>query len=50
LSLAPGETDTVATVTGIHGTPVSETAPAANQILAFTGTQYQPTTFSAGSY
>jgi hypothetical protein len=42
--------DNVATVTGIQTVPVAATAPTANQILAFNGTQYQPTTFTAGTY
>lgn len=50
LSLTAGESGAIATVVGIQGNPVSETSPTANQILAYTGTQYQPTTFSAGSY
>lgn len=50
LLLTVGESGSVATVTGIQGTPVSETSPATNQILAYNGTQYQPTSFSAGSY
>jgi len=40
----------VVTVQGIQGAPVSSTAPAANQILSYSGTQYQPTSFSAGTY
>jgi len=40
----------IATVVGIQSVPVAATAPAANQLFAFDGTQYKPTTFSAGTY
>ena len=42
--------ENVVTVEGIQSVPVSATAPTVNQLLAFNGTQYQPTSFSAGSY
>lgn len=42
--------DNTATVTGIQTVPVAATAPTLNQILAFNGTQYAPTTFTAGTY
>lgn len=50
LSLAAGETETVATVTGIQGQPVSGTDPTANQIFQFNGTSWVPVTFTAGTY
>ena len=50
LSLAAGETETVATVVGIQGQPVSGTDPTANQIFQFNGTSWVPVTFSAGTY
>jgi hypothetical protein len=50
LSLAAGETETVATVTGIQGQPVSGTDPTANQVFQFNGTQWVPATFTAGTY
>ena len=50
LSLAAGETETVATVTGIQGQPVSATDPTANQVFQFSGTAWVPVTFSAGTY
>ena len=42
--------DNTATVIGIQSVPVDDTAPTANQILAFDGTSYKPTTFTAGTY
>lgn len=42
--------DNTATVTGIQSVPVLSTTPTANQILAFDGTNYKPTTFTAGTY
>lgn len=50
LSLAAGETETVATVTGIQGQPVSATDPTANQVFQFDGTAWVPVTFTAGTY
>lgn len=50
LSLAAGETETVATVTGIQGQPVSATDPAANQVFQFNGTAWVPSTYTAGTY
>jgi hypothetical protein len=41
---------TVATVTGIRGKTVSATAPTANQIYQYNGTQWVPVDFSAGTY
>ena len=50
LSLTAGETETVATVTGIQGQPVSGTDPTANQVFQFNGTSWVPTTYTAGTY
>jgi hypothetical protein len=50
LSLAEGETETVATVVGIQGQPVSGTDPTANQIFQFNGTAWTPVNFTAGTY
>ena len=50
LSLTAGETETVATVTGIQGQPVSGTDPTANQVFQFNGTAWVPTTYTAGTY
>jgi hypothetical protein len=50
LLLTAGETETVATVTGIQGQPVSGTDPTANQVFQFNGTQWVPATYTAGTY
>jgi hypothetical protein len=50
ISLAAGESGSVATVTGIQSHPVSASAPAADQILTYNGTQWVPSTLSAGYY
>ena len=50
LSLTAGETETVATVTGIQGQPVSATDPTANQVFQFNGTSWVPVTYTAGTY
>jgi hypothetical protein len=50
LSLAAGETETVATVIGIQGQPVSVTDPTTNQVFQFNGTEWVPTTYTAGTY
>lgn len=50
LSLAAGEIDTVATVVGIQGQPVSATDPTSNQIFQFNGTSWVPVDYSAGTY
>lgn len=50
LSLAAGETETVATVVGIQGQPVSGTDPTANQVFQFNGTAWVPSTYTAGTY
>lgn len=50
LSLAAGETETVATVVGIRDKPVSSTLPTANQIYQFNGTTWVAVDFTAGTY
>ena len=50
LSLVAGETETVATVVGIQGQPVSATDPTANQVFQFNGTTWTPVNFTAGTY
>jgi len=50
LSLAAGETETVATVIGIRGQPVSAADPTANQVFQFNGTSWVPSTYTAGTY
>jgi hypothetical protein len=50
LSLTDGETETVATVIGIQGQPVSATDPTTNQVFQFNGTEWVPTTYTAGTY
>jgi len=50
LSLTTGGGGTVATVTGIRGKTVSATAPTANQIYQYNGTQWVPVDFTAGTY
>lgn len=50
LSLSVGETGSVATVTGIQSKPVASTTPSTDQFLAYNGTQWVPSTFSAGYY
>jgi hypothetical protein len=50
LSLVAGGTGSVATVTGIQSEPVAATPPSPNQFLAYNGTQWVPSTFSAGYY
>ena len=50
LSLTDGETETVATVIGIQGQPVSATDPTDNQVFQFNGIEWVPTTYTAGTY
>jgi hypothetical protein len=50
LSLTTSGGGTVATVTGIRGKTVSATAPTANQIFQYNGTQWVPVDFTAGTY
>jgi hypothetical protein len=50
LSLAVGESGSVATVTGIQSKPVASTTPTSDQILIYNGTQWVPSTLSAGYY
>jgi hypothetical protein len=50
LLLVAGETETVATVVGIQGQPVSATDPTANQVFQFNGTAWVPSTYTAGTY
>ena len=50
LSLAVGQTGSVATVTGIQSKPVAATTPSTDQFLSYNGTQWVPSTFSAGYY
>ena len=50
LSLVAGEAGSVATVTGIQSKPVAATTPSTDQFLAYNGTQWVPSTFSAGYY
>lgn len=50
LSLAAGETETVATVIGIQGQPVSATDPTLGQVFQFNGTAWVPSTYTAGTY
>jgi hypothetical protein len=40
----------VATVTGIRGKTVSATAPTAGQVFEFSGTEWVPVNFTAGTY
>jgi hypothetical protein len=42
--------ENVGTVVGIQSVPVATDTPTANQIFAFDGTNYKPTTFTAGTY
>jgi hypothetical protein len=42
--------ENVGTVVGIQSVPVATDTPTANQIFAFDGARYKPTTFSAGTY
>jgi hypothetical protein len=39
-----------ATVVGIRGRQVAEATPAADQIYQFNGTEWVPTTYTAGTY
>lgn len=39
-----------ATVVGLRGNPISATAPTAQQIYQFTGSEWAPVTFTAGTY
>jgi len=50
LSLAAGQTETVATVVGIQGQPVSATDPTNNQVFQFNGTSWVPVDYTAGTY
>jgi hypothetical protein len=50
LSLAAGQTQTVATVTGIQSKPVADTAPTNNQLFQFNGTAWVPVNYTAGTY
>jgi hypothetical protein len=42
--------NSVATVTGIRGKNVAATAPTVDQVFQFSGTEWQPVNFSAGTY
>ena len=48
--LSVGPMGSVATVTGIQTTPVSEVPPAGAQFLVYDGFRWIPTTFDAGTY
>lgn len=50
LWLAAGQTETVATVVGIQGQPVSATDPTSNQLFQFNGTAWVPVNYTAGTY
>jgi hypothetical protein len=50
LSLSAGGSGSVATVTGIQSKPIAATTPSTDQFLAYNGTQWVPSTFSAGYY
>jgi hypothetical protein len=50
LSLAAGPSQTVATVVGIQGQPVSDTDPTSNQLFQFNGTAWVPVNYTAGTY
>ena len=50
VTLATGESGSVATVVGIQSKPVAATSPATDQFLTYNGTQWVPSTFSAGYY
>lgn len=49
VTAGPGSGSQPATVEGIQGTPVSNTAPAAGEVLAFDGAQWVPTTPAGGT-
>jgi hypothetical protein len=50
LSLAAGQTETVATVVGIRGKTVVQQAPSINQLYQFNGTSWEPVSYTAGTY
>jgi len=50
LSVATVGNNSVATVTGIRGKTVSATAPTAGQVFEFSGTEWVPVNFTAGTY
>lgn len=50
LSVTTVGSNSVATVTGIRGKTVSATAPTTNQVYQFTGTEWEPVNFTAGTY
>jgi hypothetical protein len=50
LSLAAGQTQTVATVVGIQSKPVANTSPISNQLFQFNGTAWEPVNYTAGTY
>jgi hypothetical protein len=50
LSLAAGQTETIATVVGIRGKTVVQQAPSINQLYQFNGTSWEPVSYSAGTY
>lgn len=48
--LSLGEGGTIATVVGIQTQPVADTVPTTNQVYQFSGTEWVPVDFTAGTY
>jgi hypothetical protein len=48
--LSLGEEGTIATVVGFQSQPVSSNVPTENQVFQFSGTEWVPTNFTAGTY
>lgn len=50
VTLAAGESGSIATVEGIRRQPVADLAPTAGQVFQFNGTSWVPATYTAGTY
>lgn len=50
IALSLGEEGTIATVVGIQSQPVADTVPTANQIYQFSGVEWVPVDYTAGTY
>lgn len=50
LSVTTSGSSSVATVTGIRGKTVSATAPTTGQVFQYSGTEWAPVDYTAGTY
>lgn len=50
ITVVPDGGTNVTTVVGIRGRPVANVTPSTNQIYQYTGTQWMPVDYTAGTY